>query len=103
MTHILTLAVDRRATTLSDVIVARVRDAIRGKAAITLSPGEAADIACRNPPDMQAVAAAISGSPVDAIVTKARGRRKGLLIADMDSTIVTSETLDELAAHAGLK
>ena len=33
----------------------------------------------------------------------ARGRRKGLLIADMDSTIVTSETLDELADFAGLK
>ncbi|OYV40825.1 MAG: phosphoserine phosphatase SerB, partial [Acidocella sp. 20-61-6] len=31
------------------------------------------------------------------------GRRKALLVADMDSTIVTSETLDELAAFAGLK
>ncbi len=40
---------------------------------------------------------------IDAIATKARGRRKGLLLADMDSTIVTSETLDELAAYAGLK
>jgi phosphoserine phosphatase len=103
MTHILTLAVDRRATTLSDVIVARVRDAVRGKPAITLSPGEAADIPCRSLPDMALVAAAISGSPVDAIVTKARGRRKGLLVADMDSTVVTTETLDELAAFAGLK
>jgi phosphoserine phosphatase len=31
------------------------------------------------------------------------GRRKRLLIADMDSTIVTTETLDELADEAGLK
>ena len=31
------------------------------------------------------------------------GRRKKLLIADMDSTIVTTETLDELAGEAGLK
>lgn len=30
-------------------------------------------------------------------------RRKKLLIADMDSTIVEEETLDELAAHCGLK
>jgi phosphoserine phosphatase len=30
-----------------------------------------------------------------------RGRRKAVLVADMDSTIVTSETLDELAAEAG--
>ena len=33
----------------------------------------------------------------------AAGRRKRLLIADMDSTIVTGETLDEIAAFAGLK
>ena len=32
----------------------------------------------------------------------AEGRRKRLLIADMDSTIVTGETLDELAAFAGV-
>ena len=32
----------------------------------------------------------------------AGGRRKGLLVADMDSTIVTGETLDELAAIAGV-
>jgi phosphoserine phosphatase len=31
------------------------------------------------------------------------GRRKALLIADMDATIVAGETLDELAAAAGLK
>ncbi len=36
---------------------------------------------------------------MDAIVTKARGRRKALLVADMDSTIVTTETLDELAGY----
>ena len=49
------------------------------------------------------MAAALDGAPVDAIATRARGRRKGLLVADMDSTIVTTETLDELAAFAGLK
>jgi phosphoserine phosphatase len=52
---------------------------------------------------MQAVTAALEGALVDAVVTRARGRRKGLLVADMDSTIVTSETLDELAGYAGLK
>jgi phosphoserine phosphatase len=40
---------------------------------------------------------------VDAIAQPVLHRRKRLLVADMDSTIVTSETLDELAAHAGLK
>jgi phosphoserine phosphatase len=40
---------------------------------------------------------------VDAIAQQREGRRKGLLVADMDSTIVTTETLDEIAAFAGLK
>ena len=103
MSHILTLVVDRAAATLSDAIIARVRDAIQGRPPTLLSPGEAADIPCAGPPDPETVAAALGGAPVDAIATRARGRRKGLLVADMDSTIVTTETLDELAAFAGLK
>ena len=54
-------------------------------------------------PDIAAVRAALDGAAIDAIVTPAVGRRKQLLIADMDSTIVTGETLDELADFAGLK
>ena len=45
----------------------------------------------------------VGGPFVDAIATPAEGRRKALLVADMDSTIVTGETLDELADFAGLK
>jgi phosphoserine phosphatase len=103
MSHVLTLVVDRAATTLAPALVARVRDAIGGGPPDDLSPGEAADIPCREAPDAAAVAAALQGTPVDAIATRKRGRRKGLLVADMDSTIVTSETLDELAAFAGVK
>ncbi len=103
MTHVLTLVVDRDATTLSDAVIARVRDAIQGAAPEILSPREAVDIPCRAVPDPAVIAAALGNAPVDAITTRARGRRKALLIADMDSTIVTSETLDEIAAYAGIK
>ncbi|MBN2752301.1 MAG: phosphoserine phosphatase SerB [Rhodospirillaceae bacterium] len=40
---------------------------------------------------------------IDVIAQSANGRKKAVLIADMDSTFVTGETLDDLAAHAGLK
>ncbi len=80
-----------------------MREAVGGGPTDLLSPGEAADIFVSAPPDPATIAAALDGAAVDAITTKARGRRKGLLIADMDSTIVTGETLDELAAFAGLK
>ena len=39
----------------------------------------------------------------DVVVQPRDGRRKALLIADMDATIVEGETLDELAAAAGIK
>ncbi|MBN9507928.1 MAG: phosphoserine phosphatase SerB [Alphaproteobacteria bacterium] len=101
MRHVLTLIADRAATSLSPALIARVREAVEGEAPILLAPGEAADIPCAAPPDPARIAAALEDAPVDAIATRPRGRRKGLLVADMDSTIVTSETLDELAALAG--
>lgn len=103
MSHVLTLIADPLLMPLTDAVVARVRDAIRGTSVDVLSPGEAADIFCADRPDGHDIAAALERAPVDAIATKARGRRKGLLVADMDSTIVTTETLDEIAAYAGLK
>lgn len=44
-----------------------------------------------------------AGADFDLVIQPREDRRKKLLIADMDSTIVTGETLDDLAAHAGLK
>lgn len=103
MPHVLTLVADRAATSLLPSIIARVCDAVAGSEPIILSPGEAADIPLAAVPDMDAVRASLDGAPIDAIATAAEGRRKTLLIADMDSTIVTSETLDELGDFAGLK
>ena len=102
MPHIVTLVAARDASTLHPATIQRVRDAVRGGTPIPLSPGEAVDIACPGKPDMDAVRAALEGEAVDALAVHSRGRRKGLLVADMDSTIVTGETLDELAAIAGV-
>ncbi len=46
---------------------------------------------------------ALEDLPVDLCVQPAAGRRKRLLIADMDSTIIGCECLDELADFAGVK
>lgn len=40
---------------------------------------------------------------IDFFMTPSGNRQKKLLLADMDSTIAATETLDELAAHAGIK
>jgi phosphoserine phosphatase len=102
MTHVLTLIAARDATSLSPAAIAQAREIAGGGVVTILSPGEAADIACAAEPGLDRVRAALAGAPIDVIATPADGRRKRLLIADMDSTIVTGETLDELAAHAGL-
>lgn len=49
------------------------------------------------------VRTALAERAVDVNAQPAAGRRKKLLIADMDSTMILGETLDELAEFAGLK
>jgi phosphoserine phosphatase len=101
--YVLTLVANREATSLTDALLTGVRDALGDGAISVLSPGEAADISLATMPNLAAVRAALDGAAVDAITQPAHGRRKRLLVADMDSTIVTGETLDELADFAGLK
>ncbi len=101
MSHLLTLVA--AIPPHSAALIEEVRRLVNGATPEVLSSGEAVDIAVPHRPDMGAVGAALEGAAVDAIATPAEGRRKRLLLADMDSTIVTGETLDELADFAGLK
>lgn len=108
--HILTLAAGTGAT-LDDGAVAAVRAALAPLGANLgapdwLSPGRACDLPFGNLAPEQADAAArqaLNGAPVDVMAQAAEGRRKLLLVADMDSTMVIGETLDELADFAGIK
>ncbi len=78
-----------------------------------LAVGEAADLMFRDgingldgsqlPALRKAVAGAVGDRPVDWCVQPAQGRRKHMLIADMDSTIIGQECLDELADLKGIK
>ena len=63
----------------------------------------AADIFFGAAPD--AARAALEGAiaGVDVVVQGVAGREKKLLIADMDSTMITVECIDELAGYAGIK
>ena len=62
---------------------------------LPVTGGSAAEIA-------QEVMAAIGDAPVDHAVQPAFGRRKQVLIADMDSTFITVECIDVIARHAGI-
>lgn len=109
MPHVLTLIAAPGSLTHAHVRAARAALAALGAdldAVAWLGEGEAADIPFQSLAAEQAIAAAraaLGDAPLDMIAQPRAGRRKALLLADMDSTIVTTETLDEIAAFAGLK
>ncbi len=110
--HVLTL-VAAEPDGLSEAIVAEARASLNAENHETGEPDWlAAGLACDIPFAADGIEGirthvrkAINGAAksIDLHAGPAQGRRKKLLLADMDSTIVTSETLDELAAFAGLK
>ena len=101
--HIVTLVASREAGSLTPQDAARALAYAEGRALTWLEAGQAVEFLAPRAPDRQAMASILNHKAVDIFLTKPRGRRKAVLVADMDSTIVTAETLDELAAHAGLK
>jgi len=73
-----------------------------------LAPGTAVDIehaSTTEPPRAIAdrLRAALGEAPVDVVVQPIAGRRKRLFLADMDSTMIEQECIDELADKLGLK
>lgn len=69
-----------------------------------LEPGTAAETPVDDPQSACAAARnALKDDRVDVNVVPAANRRKRLLIADMDSTIIGCECIDEIADMAGLK
>ncbi|ONF97436.1 phosphoserine phosphatase SerB [Sphingomonas jeddahensis] len=89
--------------TLSD---AQERLAAAGCAPVAagwLDEGDAADIPFGLSPDAARQALEGALDRVDVVVQPLAGREKRLLVADMDSTMITVECIDELADYAGIK
>jgi len=111
MKTILTLVSNPAEPAVTPQLAVKVRDALtmeggRAAAADWLAPQIACDIAVEGLTLIEAEArarAAVGDAPVDLFAQEAEGRRKKLLIADMDSTMITVECLDELADFAGKK
>lgn len=111
MENVLTLIAGPEAAALDDSVVAEIRGVLKSLGADTappewLSPGRACDVRFGHLSPEQADSAALrvlEGWAVDVVAQGMVNRRKMLLVADMDSTMVIGETLDELADFAGLK
>ncbi|KUM28074.1 phosphoserine phosphatase [Mesorhizobium loti] len=72
-----------------------------------LAEGVACDLVLPESPDIGELTAdlraALASEPLDIIVQPAEGRRKKILLADMDSTVIDQECIDELADEIGVK
>jgi phosphoserine phosphatase len=97
VTHVLTLIADPAKPSIDRACVADVARAldVRADSAIWLAVAGA---------EAAAIARAVLGDrPVDAVAQPIAHRRKRLLVADMESTIIENEMLDELAEFLGLR
>jgi phosphoserine phosphatase len=103
MSYIVILVASRQAGPLTEADAARAKDFCAGQHLTWLAAGEAVEFVVKNQPDPAQLKMVLAHRAADVFVTRFRGRRKAVLVADMDSTIVTTETLDELADYAGLK
>lgn len=96
---------DRRAVT--EDIANKAAEAVGASAIDWLDEGVACDLllpANLLPEDADAALRDIlSLIPIDIVVQKSAARRKKLLIADMDSTMIDQECIDELADEIGIK
>jgi len=100
---IATLLTAPTARTLDPTLVENLRSAWGGDATNWLSVGEAAEFTVASLPDNQwAVWDDLQGMGIDLILQPETGRKKVVLLADMDSTMIEQECIDELAAEAGV-
>ncbi len=98
---IATLLTDPSRSILDRATVEALRNAWGGGDATWLQPGVAAEFGVEAMPSNRwEVWAGMQQLGIDLVVQVAAGRRKRLLIADMDSTMIQQECIDELADEA---
>jgi len=100
---IATLLTNPETPVLDRATVESLRNAWGGGAARWLDPGVAAEFdLAQTPGNLWQVWQDLQALRIDLAVQPAAGRRKRLLIADMDSTMIRQECIDELADEAGV-
>ncbi len=101
--HVVTLLTSPEAPVLETALVESLRNAWGGGEARWLAANEAAEFPILTPPgNSEEVWADLQKLGVDMAIQPGDGRRKKMLLADMDSTMIRQECIDELAEEAGV-
>ncbi|MCZ4092209.1 phosphoserine phosphatase SerB [Sinorhizobium psoraleae] len=107
MALVATLIANPSNPVLTPALAEAAASAVKASGVYWLADGVACDIALTDGTDPNAaearLRAEVNGFAVDVAVQDAESRRKKFLIADMDSTMIGQECIDELAAEVGLK
>ena len=102
MKNVLVLISSPAHPALNDGAIANAIDVLRAQDATVGTPDWLApEIACDIPFDGPSTG--VTMTALDGVVVPAAGRRKKLLVADMESTMIGNEMLDELADFLGLR
>jgi phosphoserine phosphatase len=110
MSHVATLISNPSNPAVTGTVIdaARILLPLAGRP-VTLAEGIACDLAFELAPDGDARAllaslrAAVAPAAIDVVAQPLAHRRKKLFVADMDSTMIGQECIDELADYMGLK
>ena len=102
MTFVISVIADPAGASITPPLLDRLAETVKGSAPVELSKGAAYDIFTPDLPDNAGDIFAIGREEqVDINIVPERSRRKKLLIADMDSTVIEQECIDEIAEYAG--
>lgn len=98
-----TLLTNPETPVLDSALPDALRNAWGGGAVTWLMPDVAAEFETETLPDNVAqVWDDLQNQKIDLVVQPSAGRKKKMLLADMDSTMIQQECIDELAAEAGV-
>ena len=102
--RVLTLIANPATPCLTADIADRVRDLVKARAVYFLANDVACDIPLPSDTEIAAndIVNSLGEHPIDFVVQEADFRRKKVLLADMDSTLIQQECIDELADQAGV-
>ena len=107
MSLVATLISNPTARALSQPLADKAARAVGASRADWLAPAIACDLPVEDgmaeAEALSALRTELDGAPVDCVVQAADDRRRHILVADMDSTMIDQECIDELADVVGLK
>ncbi len=107
MTLVATLIANPQTRLLSPELVEMARASVGATEIVWLGEGNSCDLPLAEGASkrmcINALRSITEDKPIDFAIQEAATRRKSVLIADMDSTMIDQECIDELAAEVGLK